>query len=1663
MTILDSDELASTPSYQIKRWFSAQWKVLLSSVGVAFLLLLITVMMVARCDSDSRLYVHALWPKRVSLTAEAELVAQLTLDHDKPQVFTGAKAKLYLLKTTGSNSYYGSYINSDQLARQLVETPEAATLIAKGEVEGSGLLKLKLPKVDPTQLQEKGLDAQQASYLSYVLEVEHGGERHYSAARLELGLEPALIALTLDRPLYQPGQVVKMRALVLDGNQHQPRQGKLSFQVRDPKNNLIMDEELALSASGIAHAELALAAEGTQGTYTLVANYAGRAETRQFEVQPFRLPRYKVEVIPWSKELKRGEPLKAQVVATYTYGERVKGAKVEVSLEYDRLGKPAAEQLKGVTDARGVFELEWKLPVQATPGRPVSLIASVTTDTGRAQEGRASVSVAGAQASIEFLPLNKAAFTYNAPNQAVIEIMAAGAPMAEAEVVLHLPEQKGERAVTLKTDAQGRAKFEWTPSSNQSRVSVELTPKGGSTQRLHVSPTLSYDQQTFLSADPVAQVGEPFHFELDKSSQTEIIAVFRRGLPLMSVTMSPGPSGRQGTITFPAEARGLVYLVVMDSTGSRRGVFPVLVRQRGGSKVEITQDKPVYEPGSQAELGLSFAPSGDEKLKPSGDKPPVTYGLVGVDEALYVLKERTELPLETLMRQDPEAIAQLVKALDAIDQEDELGRMLAVTRFQRALGLGQYNNYEMLAQQTQDITRSVNQERTRARKSAWATMLGLMLLALSLIAARTTWQSFKRTDFSFKRLGAFIGIAILSVPVVILLIGVGQERSVMGGLIIWGFVLGGWLLGAAWRVERIKLGRWMALLIAMGVLAALLAFTMDATRRPSSWAKDLVEILLVAPFVLMVVQALLWPFMLVEHKQYQAGYGLATLLALPVLAFGMTAGRRYDAAPTMASRFAEAPMVQSKMTADEEGEAEEMTAQKPPADAPAASAANSGPRVRSYFPETMLWVPELLSDEQGRARQMVEVPDSITTWRVEAWAHTWDGRFGQGKAALKVRKDFFVELELPTQLTQGDRVEVPVTLINQREQAVTAKLSAQAQEGLSIVAGPAPTLEVGPGARETIIVKVLASGVGAGSLTIKAALDDQGAGDGVMRGVTISPDGRTLSRGSAGLVQRGWSEMTTIPADAIDGASMVEVKLFPSPVADALDGLEGMLRKPSGCFEQTSSSNYPNVMISQALKATKPQAWPGGQEAHQAATAKADKLLSLGYQRMLSFQKDDGGFALYPTYESSDLMLTAYGVLQLVEMAKVYPVDAQVIKRATDYLARQQNTNGTWPVYASRVGGGQYDAKGDPGQIRATSFIMMAIASTPWAQEHEQRVERAASHISARYKNTDSPNALALAANAMILAKREALAKEIASSLLSGITAGEQVSYWPSRYQTWMGGYDAYADVETTAIAAAALIDLKIGGEQLPRIITYLAKNRSAYGGWGSTQTTVWTLRTMSKLARQSKEDIKVIIEASGEPMQQASGRGEPGIAQVGPSSMLVQHLVKGALPRGVHKIEIKPAKADDESATMLQMNTRYAVPWSSPAAKLDGERLAMTLQVNDAATFGQAVEVVAQVKNITALDLGAIIVEAPLPPGAYAPREQLEAMVSAGQVDHFEVLPTHVRFYIKGMAQGESLRFGYSFVPLVRGQFSIPAARAFVFYAPEPMTMIDSGELNVR
>ena len=61
-----------------------------------------------------------------------------------------------------------------------------------------------------------------------------------------------------------------------------------------------------------------------------------------------------------------------------------------------------------------------------------------------------------------------------------------------------------------------------------------------------------------------------------------------------------------------------------------------------------------------------------------------------------------------------------------------------------------------------------------------------------------------------------------------------------------------------------------------------------------------------------------------------------------------------------------------------------------------------------------------------------------------------------------------------------------------------------------------------------------------------------------------------------------------IPAEAIPGTQSLTVKIYPGVLSQVVEGLDSILRMPYGCFEQTSSTTYPNVLVLDYLQDDQP-------------------------------------------------------------------------------------------------------------------------------------------------------------------------------------------------------------------------------------------------------------------------------------------------------------------------------------------------------------------------------------------------------------------------------------------------------------------------------------------
>jgi hypothetical protein len=97
------------------------------------------------------------------------------------------------------------------------------------------------------------------------------------------------------------------------------------------------------------------------------------------------------------------------------------------------------------------------------------------------------------------------------------------------------------------------------------------------------------------------------------------------------------------------------------------------------------------------------------------------------------------------------------------------------------------------------------------------------------------------------------------------------------------------------------------------------------------------------------------------------------------------------------------------------------------------------PRPREYFPETLLWNPELTTDKKGRAQLDFKLADNITTGKMSVIGSTSDGEITTAETKIRSFQPFFANLDPPRVLTEGDRISLPVVLRNYLDlkQAVT--------------------------------------------------------------------------------------------------------------------------------------------------------------------------------------------------------------------------------------------------------------------------------------------------------------------------------------------------------------------------------------------------------------------------------------------------------------------------------------------------------------------------------------------------------------------------------------------------------------------------------------------------
>ncbi len=714
--------------------------------------------------------------------------------------------------------------------------------------------------------------------------------------------------------------------------------------------------------------------------------------------------------------------------------------------------------------------------------------------------------------------------------------------------------------------------------------------------------------------------------------------------------------------------------------------------------------------------------------------------------------------------------------------------------------------------------------------------------------------------------------------------------------------------------------------------------------------------------------------------------------------------------------------------------------------------------VRSYFPEALYINPEIITDKDGRANIEIPMADSITTWRMAMIASTQQGALGTSTSSLKVFQDFFVDLDLPVTLTQGDRVSIPVAIYNYSDSRGDVNLKLQSDDWFSLVDDSGEKSVGVDSARVGSSQFTLeARRIGKFKLTLAARMQggsdradpdraDNGRADIVVREIEVIPNGREQSLVFNGRLENTVQHELAFPVTSIPEASKIFVRLYPGPMSQVVEGMDAILRMPGGCFEQTSSSTYPNVLALDYMKRSK-KLTP---EVH----AKAEGFIANGYQRLLTFEVPGGGFSWFGNAPANKI-LTAYGLMEFYDMSKVHDVDPKLILRTQQWLASQQLEDGSWKPDTQFINEGATN-RYNSDVLRITAYLAWALRDTgyqgPAVEKAKQFIEK---HMIAKI----DPYTLAVVANFATDYKEDReFTRQAIQMLLDARTEKDEQVWW-SAEETSVYATGPSAAVETTGLAVQALLQSGEASGTARKALTYIASKKDAYGTWGTTQATIMALRALLTATEKSAADVRgtVVVLLNGKPAEKLELTPEN-------NDLLHQFAFKNVSTDGVSRVGLQ---FEGKGGLTYQIVGSYYLPWDEKAA---GEPLSIDvaydrtrLAQDDIATASATVRNnLPKAANMVMVDLG-------IPPGFDLLSEDLQdyqeksAHHKGGHLSKFSLTATQALLYFDSFSPGELVTLKYR----LRAKYPIRArtfkSQVYEYYDPEIASVARPVQLEVR
>lgn len=335
----------------------------------------------------------------------------------------------------------------------------------------------------------------------------------------------------------------------------------------------------------------------------------------------------------------------------------------------------------------------------------------------------------------------------------------------------------------------------------------------------------------------------------------------------------------------------------------------------------------------------------------------------------------------------------------------------------------------------------------------------------------------------------------------------------------------------------------------------------------------------------------------------------------------------------------------------------------------------NGKEVRKDFRTTVYWNHTIVTDENGKANLSFHNNDAVSAFRITAEGFSSTGLLGRSEEVYYTELPLSMDVKLPETLGYEDILKLPVRIKNETSATLSGIFSLTLPPELVVTEPNVQNVSIAPKSSQTLWFTINSKGI-EGQFPISLRLVSGDYTDELKHIIHVKPIGFPMRFNFSSKELDKTIQFTIL--DAERNSVTAELTAFPDVLSDLFTGAESILREPYGCFEQVSSSTFPNILALQFLKQSG--------LINPTVEKRALTLIQNGYTKLVAYEIKGGGFEWFghpPAHEG----LTAYGLLQFYEMKKVFTgVDEKMLSRTRDWLLKKRTGKGGFKQSTGKYG-----------------------------------------------------------------------------------------------------------------------------------------------------------------------------------------------------------------------------------------------------------------------------------------------------------------------------------------------------------------------------------------